>query len=210
MSTATASDTHNPATLLDTFLGPTPLWYKKAVIAALVLNVPAFFILGPLVTSWIILFEFIFTLAMALKCYPLQPGGLLAIEAVLMGLASPDAVYNEAVSNFQVILLLMFIVGMVVYVQYVSMPKPLEEWELSPQFLKWMVWLGVSLYLSILLGVSILLYLWKRSESLRGILATKLRQAKSEQSLSAYQLSRRYRSMKEEESGRLGTRASKE
>ena len=54
---------------MDMFLGPTPLWYKQAVIAALVLNVPAYFILGPLVTSWIILAEFIFTLAMALKCF---------------------------------------------------------------------------------------------------------------------------------------------
>ena len=29
--------------------------------------------------------EFIFTLALALRCYPLQPGGLLAIEAVSTG-----------------------------------------------------------------------------------------------------------------------------
>ena len=55
--------------------------------------------------------EFIFTLAMALKCYPLQPGGLLAIEAIFLGMASPEAVYQETVSNFPVIMLLMFMVA---------------------------------------------------------------------------------------------------
>ena len=48
---------------------------------------------------------------MALKCYPLQPGGLLAIEAVLLGMTTPDHVYQETVANFQVILLLMFMVA---------------------------------------------------------------------------------------------------
>ena len=48
---------------------------------------------------------------MALKCYPLQPGGLLAIEAVLLGMTSPEAVYHETAANFQVILLLMFMVA---------------------------------------------------------------------------------------------------
>ena len=104
MSTATASDTHNSARLLDTFLGPTPLWYKKAVIAALVLNVPAFFFLGPLVTSWIILFEFIFTLAMALKCFPLQPGGLLALQVLALGLTDTYHVYEEVIHGLPVIL----------------------------------------------------------------------------------------------------------
>ena len=55
--------------------------------------------------------EFIFTLAMALKCYPLQPGGLLAIEAIALGMASPDSVYHEVEANLQVILLLMFMVA---------------------------------------------------------------------------------------------------
>ena len=41
--------------------------------------------------------EFIFTLGMALKCYPLQPGGLLAIEAVIIGLTTPQSVYQETV-----------------------------------------------------------------------------------------------------------------
>ena len=71
---------HYPDTPLAMFLGNTPVWYKKAVLAALVLNVVFYFTLGTLLTSWIILFEFIFTLAMALKCFPLparNPTGYL-------------------------------------------------------------------------------------------------------------------------------------
>ncbi|GIR50226.1 MAG: hypothetical protein CM15mP58_23230 [Burkholderiaceae bacterium] len=48
---------------------------------------------------------------MALKCYPLQPGGLLAIEAVALGLTSPKSVYDETLMNFPVIMLLMFMVA---------------------------------------------------------------------------------------------------
>ncbi len=66
---------------------------------------------GPVVTGWLLIVEFIFTLAMALKCYPLQPGGLLAIEAILLGLVSPEVVYHEAITNFPVILLLIFMVA---------------------------------------------------------------------------------------------------
>jgi NhaB family Na+:H+ antiporter len=93
------------------FLGNSPDWYEKSIIAFLVINPLALIAFGPFVTGWLLIAEFIFTLAMALKCYPLQPGGLLAIEAVLLGLTSPEAVYQETVSNFQVILLLMFMVA---------------------------------------------------------------------------------------------------
>lgn len=44
---------------------------------------------GPVTSAWVLVGEFIFTLAMALKCYPLQPGGLLVLEALLLGLATP-------------------------------------------------------------------------------------------------------------------------
>ena len=58
------------------FLGAAPNWYKNTIISFLIVNpiiyilfdamsLPAGFILG-----WIILGEFIFTLAMAIKCYP--------------------------------------------------------------------------------------------------------------------------------------------
>jgi len=93
------------------FLGNSPGWYKKSIIAFLVLNPLLVLTAGPFVTGWLLIIEFIFTLAMALKCYPLQPGGLLAIEAILIGLSTPETVYHETVSNFEVILLLMFMVA---------------------------------------------------------------------------------------------------
>ena len=93
------------------FLGPSPSWYKKTIVAFLLLNPLALLLLGPFVTGWILIAEFIFTLALALRCYPLQPGGLLAIEAVLLGMTSPHTVFDEAAANFEVILLLMFMVA---------------------------------------------------------------------------------------------------
>jgi NhaB family Na+:H+ antiporter len=93
------------------FLGSSPDWYKKTIIAFLVLNPIALYALGPFVTGWLLIGEFIFTLALALRCYPLQPGGLLAIEAVLLGMTSPHMVYEETIANFEVILLLMFMVA---------------------------------------------------------------------------------------------------
>ncbi|MFD1382514.1 sodium/proton antiporter NhaB [Rhodanobacter aciditrophus] len=93
------------------FLGASPLWYKQTIIAFLILNPIILMSLGPFVTGWLLIVEFIFTLAMALKCYPLQPGGLLAIEAVLLGLTTSNGVYHEVEANIEVILLLMFMVA---------------------------------------------------------------------------------------------------
>jgi len=95
----------------DNFLGNSPEWYKWTIIAFLVANPILFYVVGPFVTGWILILEFIFTLAMALKCYPLQPGGLLAIEAVVIGMTSAESVYEEALHNFPVIMLLMFMVA---------------------------------------------------------------------------------------------------
>lgn len=97
--------------LTSNFLGHAPDWYKKAIIAFLVINPILMVTVGKYVTGWVIILEFIFTLAMALKCYPLQPGGLLAIEAIAMGMATPEAVKEELFVNFPVILLLMFMVA---------------------------------------------------------------------------------------------------
>jgi len=93
------------------FLGNSPEWYKLAIISFLVLNPILFFLVDPYTAGWALVIEFIFTLAMALKCYPLQPGGLLAIEAVMIGMTSPKQVMHEMVVNFEVILLLIFMVA---------------------------------------------------------------------------------------------------
>ena len=75
-----------PQAFKKNFLGNSPGWYETAIIAFLILNPIALYLFGPFITGWMLIGEFIFTLAMALKCYPLQPGGLLAIEAIALGL----------------------------------------------------------------------------------------------------------------------------
>jgi len=97
--------------LRNNFLGHSPVWYKMTIIGFLLVNPILVLILGPFVAGWILVIEFIFTLAMALKCYPLQPGGLLAVEAIVIGMATPAMVYHEAEVNFPVIMLLMFMVA---------------------------------------------------------------------------------------------------
>lgn len=92
------------------FLGNTPDWYKKAIIGFLVIN-PFLFTMNPYLAGWALVLQFIFTLAMALKCYPLQPGGLLLIEAIFIGMASPELVLHEVEANLEVVLLLIFMVA---------------------------------------------------------------------------------------------------
>jgi NhaB family Na+:H+ antiporter len=100
------------------------------MIAFLVLNVLFLKTLGPTVTAWIFIAEFIFTLAMALKCYPLQSGGLLAIEALALGLTTPEHAYQEVEHNLEVILLLVFMVAGIYFM------KPLLMYIFSKVFTK--------------------------------------------------------------------------
>lgn len=97
--------------LVNNFMGNAPDWYKLTILHFLILNPILLFTLGPEITGWALVFEFIFTLAMALKCYPLQPGGLLAIEAIVIGLTSPATVIHEVEAGLEVILLLIFMVA---------------------------------------------------------------------------------------------------
>lgn len=93
------------------FLGHSPDWYKNVIIGFLLINPVVLLLAGSTFTGWVILIEFIFTLAMALKCYPLLPGGLLAIETVVLKMTDAESVYHEVVLNFPVILLLIFMVA---------------------------------------------------------------------------------------------------
>lgn len=103
--------------LLRSFLGHSPGWYKLLVIVCLVLNPLLLIVLGPVVTSWLIVAQFIGTLAMALKCYPLQPGGLLAIQAIILGLTDVQSVYNEVIGGLPVILLMIFMVTAIYFLR---------------------------------------------------------------------------------------------
>lgn len=93
------------------FLGNAPEWYKVCIVAFLIINPLLYFFISPFVAGWALVAEFIFTLAMALKCYPLQPGGLLAIEAVAIGMTSAGHIKKEILANFEVVLLLIFMVA---------------------------------------------------------------------------------------------------
>ena len=93
------------------FLGNSAEWYKTTILVFLLINPILYYTVGAYVAGWVLILEFIFTLAMALKCYPLQPGGLLAIEAVALGMTSPATVVHEIQSNLEVIMLLVFMVA---------------------------------------------------------------------------------------------------
>ena len=101
----------NISAVWDNFLGQSPDWYKKTILVFLLINPFVFLLISPTLAGWLVVLEFIFTLAMALKCYPLQPGGLLAIEAIAIGMTTPEGVRAEVFSQFPVILLLMFMVA---------------------------------------------------------------------------------------------------
>jgi NhaB family Na+:H+ antiporter len=96
---------------MDNFLGNAADWYKLTIILFLIMNPIVLVTMGSFVAGWLLVAQFIFCLAMALKCYPLQPGGLLAFEAVILGMTSPETVFLETEANFAVILLLIFMVA---------------------------------------------------------------------------------------------------
>jgi NhaB family Na+:H+ antiporter len=96
--------------MVGNFLGRAPNWYKLTIVAFLVIN-PFVAYFDTFIAGWLLIAEFIFTLAMALKCYPLPAGGLLAIQAVIIGLTGAEQIYEETLHNFPVIMLLMFMVA---------------------------------------------------------------------------------------------------
>ncbi|GAA4271412.1 sodium/proton antiporter NhaB [Aquimarina gracilis] len=131
------------------FLGNSPKWFKAVMIGFLIFNVFSYFVLGATITAWLFIGEFIFTLAMALKCYPLQSGGILAIEALVLGLTHPmykldhgkimhdelgkgikGGVLLEVEQNLEVILLLVFMVAGIYFM------KPLLMYIFSKVFTK--------------------------------------------------------------------------
>lgn len=116
--------------MFKSFLGNSPVWYKYTILGFLVLNVLLLFTVGPVITAWVFILEFIFTLAMALKCYPLQSGGLLAIQALALGLTTPKHAYQEVAHNLEVILLLVFMVAGIYFM------KPLLMFIFSKVFTK--------------------------------------------------------------------------
>lgn len=93
------------------FLGGSADWYKATIIAFLVINPILWYSGQHFLAGWLLIAEFIFVLAMALKCYPLEPGGLLALEAIVIGMTNTHSVMHEVEANLEVILLLIFMVA---------------------------------------------------------------------------------------------------
>ena len=128
------------------FLGNSPKWFKTLMVVFLIINIPIYFI-NPVVCAWLFIGEFIFTLAMALRCYPLLSGGLLAIEALCLQLTTPKHAYQEVSNNLEVILLLVFMVAGIYFM------KPLLMFIFSKAFIKIRSKVVLSLLFTILAAV---------------------------------------------------------
>ena len=110
--------------IIKSFLGSAPVWYKTCIISFLVLNPILFSFAGTdsgFILGWIILLQFIFTLVFSIQCYPLQPGGLIAFQALLLGLTDPKHVLHEIETNLEVILLLVFMVSAIFFMKNLLM-----------------------------------------------------------------------------------------
>ncbi len=124
--------------MFQSFLGNSPKWYKSTMLGFLIINTLLFFLLPTFmdhhlahsILSWLFIGEFIFTLAMALKCYPLQSGGLLAIQILALGLTTAENAYHEVAQNLEVVLLLVFMVAGIYFM------KPLLMYIFSKVFTK--------------------------------------------------------------------------
>src|SRR6056300_1364210 len=92
------------------FLGDSPIWFKNSILIFLLLCWPLKLMVGTTVLGWLFIAMFILTLAMALKCYPLQSGGLVAIAILALGLTTPDTVWYEIQQNLPVLAPLIFMV----------------------------------------------------------------------------------------------------
>lgn len=99
------------------FLGNSPKWFKLTLLIFLVAAYPLKLLLGDMVIGWAFIAMFIMTLALALKCYPLQSGGLLGLAILLFGLTSPETVWHEIQNNLAVIMLLVFMVSFIYFMK---------------------------------------------------------------------------------------------
>ena len=111
------------STFFESFLGNAPSWYKRTIFGFLIINPALYFLLNILgletgfTLGWIFLLQFIFTLIFSIQCYPLQPGGLIAFQALLMGLTDTYQVFHEIEGNLEVLLLLMFMVSAIFFMK---------------------------------------------------------------------------------------------
>ena len=104
-------------TAYNEFLGNSPSWFKLAILVFIAIAWPLKLIVGTTVLGWLFIAMFILTLAMALKCYPLQSGGVLGLAILLLGLTTPETVWHEIQSNLGVLALLIFMVSFIYFMK---------------------------------------------------------------------------------------------
>ena len=111
------------STIFKSFLGNAPDWYKSSIIGFLILNPLLYFGLIHLgyqsgfILGWLLLLQFIYTLIFSIQCYPLQPGGLLALQVLLLGLTGPEDVMHEIEESLGVLLLLIYMVSAIFFMK---------------------------------------------------------------------------------------------
>ncbi|PPI88174.1 sodium/proton antiporter NhaB [Candidatus Pantoea edessiphila] len=98
------------------FLGTSPNWYKLLIVIFLIIN-PILYFFNSFTAGWFLIIEFVFTLSMASKCYPLLPGGLLSLEAIIIGMSNAEKVKIELYHNIEVLLLLIFMVSGIFFIK---------------------------------------------------------------------------------------------
>ena len=96
--------------------------YKAFLLGILLLNPVLLMTCGPFWTGWAVLVEFLLILSFSLECYPLFPGGLLALEVLFLKMTPLASVMKEIHANIDVIMLLMFMVPGIYFM------KPLLAW----------------------------------------------------------------------------------
>ena len=99
------------------FLGNSPNWFKNTILLFLLVCLPLKYLVGTTILGWLFLAMFILTLAMALKCYPLQSGGIIALAILALGLTSPETVWHEIKANLGVLALLIFMVSFIYFMK---------------------------------------------------------------------------------------------
>ena len=104
------------------FMDTAPDGYKLFLLGVLILNPFLLVLGGPFWAGWAILLEFLLVLGLSLQCYPLFPGGLLALEALVLNMVSVTGVMKEVHGNIDVIMLLMFMVPGIYFM------KPFLTW----------------------------------------------------------------------------------
>lgn len=98
-------------TFFSMFMGAVPDWYKGMLLIFLAMNLVISLGGNPKLTGWVILGQFLVCLAMAKVCHPVTGGGLLVVQAVVLGLANPVSIMHETHKGLKVLLMVTFMVA---------------------------------------------------------------------------------------------------